>query len=148
MGGTAASRVTGAALRPARRSGPGLVFTLVSIELRLVSGSMSDSHLSLAPDWLEAVLETACATLIALQLLRASAADDAHATRRLTHEIQTLRQAIAELRAAGGADAAVGAGAAVGYGFVLDEGFFPHRSSRRGWATVGPGTDLCEVAVG
>ena len=142
MGGTAATRVTGAALRPARRSGPGLVFTLVSTELRLVSVSLSASHLSLAPDWLEAALEAACATLIALQLLRASAADDAQATRRLTHEIQSVRQAIAALRAARGGDAVIG------HGFVLDDAFVPDRASRRGWATVGPVTDLCEVAVG
>ena len=75
---------------------------------------MSDSHLLLGPDSVEAALEAGCATLIALQLREASADDDGHATRRLSHDITSVRGWIADLRAS-----ASEGDSPLAYGFVF-----------------------------
>ena len=76
---------------------------------------MSGPNLSLAPDCTEAALEASCATLVALQLLGASADDDPHGTRQLTGHITSVRRAIAELRAARGETSNP-----LAFGFVMD----------------------------
>jgi hypothetical protein len=75
---------------------------------------MSGSNLSLAPDCIELALEAGCATLVGLQLSRASAAGDSHRTRQLTREIRLLRRVIDELRASHSASSS-----ALAHGFVL-----------------------------
>lgn len=82
------------------RSGPELVtLGLLPRKPRVGSGSMSNSHLSLAPDCIDAALEAGCATLVRLQLHQSSAAGDPHGTRELSRQIRLVRHAIEELRA-------------------------------------------------
>jgi hypothetical protein len=59
---------------------------------------MSSSHLSLAPEYVEAELEDSCATLLALELLRPAVATDPDRTDELIRRIKSVGQRIAELR--------------------------------------------------
>jgi hypothetical protein len=82
--------------------------------LRPDSAFLINTHHPPASDYVEAALEASCATLIALQLVRAFAADDPHGTRQTSRAITAIRQAIDELRAM----RAAGSGALV-HGFVV-----------------------------
>jgi len=77
---------------------------------------MSSSRLLPGANSIEAALEASCATLVALERLRASAGPDPHRTASLTRYIQLTRRAISELRR-GHDDTAN----PLAYGFVLGE---------------------------
>lgn len=103
-------------------------------ELRLDPDSMSSSRLLPGPNNIEAALEASCATLVALEGLRASAATDPHRTARLSRHIRLVRSGITELRR-GHVDATN----PLAYGFVLGEGL---------WQGGEPGTDHSEALAG
>jgi hypothetical protein len=94
---------------------------------------MSRSRLLPGADSIEAALEASCATLVALERLRASAGADPHRTARLTRYIDLTRGAISELRRRYDESANP-----LAYGFVLGEAPDP---------AGGPGTDQPEVLV-
>ena len=95
--------------------------------------SMSSPRLLPGPNSVEAALEASCATLVALERLRASAATDPHRIARLSRHIRLVRSGIDELRR-GQVDAAN----PLAYGFVLSE---------RPWAQGG-GPDHAEALAG
>lgn len=85
-------------------------------ELWLDPNSMSSSRLVPGLNNIEAALEASCATLVALERLRAFAANDPHRTAHLTREIDLIRRALEELRRAHET-----ARHPLDYGFVLAE---------------------------
>jgi hypothetical protein len=84
--------------------------------LSLDPNSMSSSRLETGLNSIETALEASCATLVALERLRAFAANDPHRTAHLTREIDLIRGALEELRRAHET-----ARSPLDYGFVLAE---------------------------
>ena len=80
----------------------------------------ADSHI-------EAALEATCEALMTLELIRASAADDAALRNELRRTARCMRRAIAELRVASGEP-----DTALSYGFVLAEPPVRFRAIRGG----------------
>lgn len=92
------------------QSGPGDAVLKPTASAGLMSGSPSPWD----PESLEAALEAGCATLVALQRLRLSSAEDPARTDRLTRDIDSVRRGIAELRST-----LAKAANPLDYGFVL-----------------------------